>query len=78
MIDSNGEVVDRVAASGGLVALAGLGPDLNVQALSADGAIIAECPPDGVTLDGITYVCSIAPGAKIPITTTTLADGQTP
>jgi hypothetical protein len=78
LIDSNGEVVDRVAASGGLVALAGLGPDLNVQALSADGAIIAECPPDGVTLDGITYVCSIAPGAKIPITTTTLADGQAP
>lgn len=76
--DSTGEVVDRVTSSGGLVALAGLGSDLTVQAVSADGAIIAECPPDGVTISGITYVCSIAPGATIPITTTTLADGQTP
>ena len=73
LIDSNGEVVDRVTSSGGLVALAGLGADLNVQALAADGAIIAECPPSGVVIDGITYVCTIASDATIPITTTTLA-----
>jgi hypothetical protein len=78
LIDSTGEVVDRVTSRGGLVALAGLGSDLTVQAVSADGSIIAECPPDGVTLDGITYVCSLASGAKIPITTRTLADGQIP
>jgi len=62
-----------VTASGGLVALAGLGADLNVQALATDGAIIAECPPNGVTIDGITYVCTVASDATIPITTTTLA-----
>jgi hypothetical protein len=78
LIDSTGGLVDWVTSSGGLVALAGLGSDLTVQAVSADGAILAECPPDGVTLGGITYVCTIASGATIPITTTTLADGQTP
>jgi len=78
LIGSTGEVVDRVTASSGLVALAGLGSDLTVQAVSADGVIIAECPPNGATLDGVTYVCSIASGATIPITTTTIADDQTP
>jgi hypothetical protein len=78
LIDSTGEVVDRVEASGGLVALAGLGADLNVQAISADGAILAECPPDGVTLGGVNYVCTIASDAAVPITTTTLAEGETP
>ena len=78
LVDSTGKVVDRVTSSGGLVALAGLGFDLTVQAVSADGAIIAECPPDGVTVGGIAYVCTIGSGATIPITTTTLADGQTP
>lgn len=78
LIDSTGEVVDRVRASGGLVALAGLGADLNVQAVSADGAVLAECPPDGVTLGGVNYVCTLASGATVPITTTTLAAGETP
>ncbi|HVR31097.1 MAG TPA: hypothetical protein VMS74_00130 [Acidimicrobiia bacterium] len=78
LIDSTGEVVDRVTTTGGIVALAGLGPDLNVQAIAEDGGAIAECPPDGATLGGITYACSIAPGATIPITTTTLSDGHTP
>ena len=78
LIDSTGDVVDRVMSTGGMVALAGLGPDLTVQAVADDGSVIAECPPDGVTLGGITYVCSLASGATIPITTTTLADGETP
>ena len=78
LVDSTGAVVDRVTASSGLVALAGLGSDLTVQAISGDGKLIAECPPNGVTLDEVTYVCTIASGATIPITTTTLADVQTP
>lgn len=73
LIDSTGEVVDQVTSSGGLVALAGLGSDLTVQAVSTEGVIIAECPPDGVTLGGVNYVCTVASGATIPITTTTLA-----
>jgi hypothetical protein len=68
LIDSTGEVVDRVGPSGGLVALAGLGAELNVQATSADG----------VTLGGANFVCTIASGATVPITTTTLAAGETP
>ncbi len=72
LTDSTGVVVDRVEPSGRLVALAGVGPDLTVQALSADGLVIAACPPDGVVHEGITYSCTLAAGATIPITTTTL------
>jgi hypothetical protein len=78
LIDSGGEVMDRVQPSGQLVALAGFGSDLTVEALSADGTVIAACPPDGVTLGGITYLCTLASGATVPITTTTLAGAQTP
>ncbi len=70
LIDSVGEVADQVSPSGDLVALAGLGSDLTVEAVSVDGTVIAECPPDGVTLEGITYACTLAPGVAVPVTTT--------
>jgi len=78
LIGSSGEVVDRVEPSGGLVAPAGFGSDLTVEALSADETVIAACPPDGVVIGGITYVRTLASGATFPITTITLADTQTP
>lgn len=78
LINSGGEVMDRVQPSGELVALAGFGSDLTVEALAADETVIAACPPDGVTLDEIIYLCTLASGATVPITTTTVADAQTP
>jgi hypothetical protein len=45
LIDPTGAIVDQVAQSGQVVALAGLGPDLEVRALAADGRVIASCPP---------------------------------
>lgn len=74
LIDSTGEVVDQVTPTDRVVALAGLGADLTAEALSADGLILAACPPDGVLQDGITFQCTLASGAPIPSTTTTVVD----
>lgn len=77
LIETAGKMMDRVQPAGDLVALAGLGSDLTVEALSTDGTVIAACPPDGVTIGGITYLCTLASGAAAPITTT-LVNDQTP
>ena len=78
LADSTGAAVDRVAPLGGLVALAGLGSDLTVEAISADGLVLAACPPDGVVHNGITYPCTLASDAVIPVTTTAIDDGSAP
>lgn len=78
LTDSTGLVVDRVEPSDRLVALAGFGSDLTVEALAVDGLVIAACPPDGVVIDGIGYTCTPASGAAIPVTTTTLENGLSP
>lgn len=74
LIDSTGEVVDQVTPTDRVVALAGLGADLTAEALSADGLILAACPPDGVLHNGIIYQCTLVSGAGIPTTTTTFVD----
>jgi hypothetical protein len=74
LIDSTGEVVDQVTPTDRIVALAGLGADLTPEALSADGVVLAACPPDGVVHDGITYQCTFVSGAVIPSTTTTFVE----
>lgn len=68
------EIVDEVASSKGLVALAGLGPDLTPQAIAADGSVIATCPPAGVLIENVVFECTLAPDANIPVTTTLTAD----
>lgn len=75
LVDSTGLVVDEVAPSDRLVAVAGLGRDLTVEAFSRDGVVIAECPPDGVVRDGVVYSCT---PTSIPVTTTTFDDDPTP
>lgn len=45
LTDGSGKVVDEIAPSGGLVALAGLSSDLTVEAVAADGTVVAACPP---------------------------------
>jgi hypothetical protein len=69
LIDGSGEVVDEVAWSGGLVALAGLSARLTVEAVDADGNVIAACPPDGVPIDGVIFACTLAADAIVPVTT---------
>lgn len=69
LTDGSGEVVDEVAASGRLVALAGLGAKLTVEAVAADGTVIAACPPDGVLIDGVLFECTLAADAIVPVTT---------
>ena len=70
LVDSAGEVVDQVQATERLMALAGPGSDLTIEALAPDRSIIATCPPDGVTINNVTYLCTLAPGAIAPVTTT--------
>jgi hypothetical protein len=69
LTDGSGAVVDEVAPSGGLVALAGLGADLTAEAVGLDGAVVASCPPEGVLIEGIHFQCTLAPGASVPVTT---------
>jgi hypothetical protein len=76
LTNDSGEVVDRVSSTAGLVALAGPGADLTVEALAGDGTVVAACPPEGITVAGVTYACTLA--APPPVTTTTLADTRTP
>lgn len=74
LTDGAAETVDEVAASEGLVALAGLGPDLTPQAITADGSVIATCPPAGVLTEDVVFECTLAPDAVVPVTTTLIAD----
>lgn len=74
LVDGSGSVVDEVAPSGGLVALAGLGSDVTAEAVSVDGAVVAACPPDGVLIEGVLFECTLASGASVPSTTTPVVD----
>lgn len=74
--DGAGEIVDEVASSEGLVALAGLGPDLTPQAIAADGSVIASCPPAGVLIEDVVFECTLAPDAVVPVTTTVITDAS--
>lgn len=69
LTDGSGLVLDEVIPSGDLIALAGLGTDLTVEAVDADGAVIAACPPEGVLIEGMLFECTLAPGATVPSTT---------
>lgn len=69
LVDASGAVVDEVASSDGLVALAGLGSDLTVEAVDAGGAVIAACPPEGVLIEGVVFECTLAADASVPTTT---------
>lgn len=69
LTDGSGKVVDEVAPSGGLVALAGLNSELTVEALAADGTVVAACPPDSVLIEGVLFECTLAAGATTPVTT---------
>lgn len=69
LTDDSGVVVDEVDLSGGLAALAGLGSDLTVEAVAADGTVVAACPPEGVVIEGIGFECTLAADATIPVTT---------
>ena len=69
LMDAQGDVVDELASSDGLVALAGPGSDLTVEAVDADGSVIAACPPEGVLIDGVVFECTLAPDASVPSTT---------
>jgi len=68
LTDSSGMVVDEVTSSEVLVALAGLGSGLAVEALDGDGAVIAACPTEGVPLQAVIYQCTIAESTTIPTT----------
>jgi hypothetical protein len=76
LTDGAAEVVDEVASSEGLVALAGLGSDLTPQAISADGSVIATCPPAGVLIEDVVFECTLAPDAVVPVTTTLIANAS--
>jgi hypothetical protein len=69
LTDGSGKVVDEVAPSGGLMALAGLSSELTVEAMAADGTVLAACPPDGLLIEGVLFECTLAAGATIPVTT---------
>jgi len=69
LADGSGKVVDEVAPSDGLVALAGLSSDLTVEAVAADGTVVAACPPDGVLIEDVSFECTLAADATIPVTT---------
>jgi 2-keto-3-deoxy-galactonokinase len=69
LTDGSGKVVDEVVSSDGLVALAGLSSDLTVEAVAADGTVVAACPPDGVLIEGFLFECTLAADATIPVTT---------
>jgi len=76
LTDGAAEVVDEVAPSEGLVALAGLGSDLSPQAISADGSVIATCPPTGALIEDVVFECTLAPDAVVPVTTTLITDAS--
>ncbi|MEA3503013.1 MAG: hypothetical protein U9R47_09590 [Actinomycetota bacterium] len=78
LVNTAGEVLDRVAPFDRLVALAGLDEVVDVEALSDDGVVVAACPHDGITINEITYPCTIAPGEQLPVTTTMIIDSATP
>lgn len=69
LTDGSGKVVDAVAPSDGLVAVAGLSSDLTVEAVAAAGTVVAACPPDGVLIEGVSFECTLAADATIPATT---------
>jgi len=70
LTDGSGKVVDEVALSGSsLVALAGLSSDLTAEAVTADGTVVAACPPDGLLIEGVRFECTLAADATIPVTT---------
>ncbi len=78
LVDAAGETLDRVTPTGPLVALAGLETSVDIEALSADGTVIAACPHEGVVIYDVTYACTIAPGAEIPVTTIPFTNNGTP
>src|SRR5690606_29156346 len=64
LMDAQGDVVDELASSDGLVALAGPGSDRNVQEADAGGAGIAACPPEGVPIEGVLFESTLARDAS--------------
>jgi hypothetical protein len=42
---------------------------VSVEALDADGVVIAACPHDGIVINDVEFPCTIARGEKVPVTT---------
>lgn len=69
LVDEAGHILDRVHPSGAVVELAAPAEAVIVEALDAAGTVVGSCPPDGVLINGVTYQCTLAPGAEAPVTT---------
>ena len=69
LLGPGGDIVDQVRPEGQLVALAAPEEVVTVEALDATRTVVGSCPQGGVSIDGIVYRCTLAPGAKPPVTT---------